>query len=84
MVSKGINKKQLKALGMGESEPFVMDVKNGRLRPNDILDEAYINKLRRKKDVEKAHQYNRRTDFKVMADLYFDVETNKIKLKDKN
>lgn len=84
MVSKGINKKQLKALGMGESEPFVMDVKNGKLKPKDILDEAYINKLRRKKDVEKAHQYNRRTDFKVMDDLYFDVETNKIKLKDKN
>ena len=81
MVSKGINKKQLKALGMGESEPFLMDVKNGRLKPNDVLDETYINKLKRKKDIEKAHQYNRRTDFKVMTDLFYDIETNKVKSK---
>ena len=70
MVSKGINKKQLKALGMGESEPFLMDVKNGRLKTNDVLDEAYINKLKRKKDIEKAHQYNRRTAFKVLTEDY--------------
>jgi peptidoglycan-associated lipoprotein len=81
MVSKGISRKQLKALGMGESEPFLMDVKNGRLKPNDVLDEAYISKLKRKKDVEKAHQYNRRTDFKVMTDLFYDIETNKVKSK---
>jgi hypothetical protein len=66
---------------MGESEPFLMDVKNGRLKPNDVLDEAYISKLKRKKDVEKAHQYNRRTDFKVMTDLFYDIETNKVKSK---
>ena len=81
MVSKGINKKRLKALGMGESEPYLMDVKNGKLKINDLLDEAYINKLKRKKDVEKAHQYNRRTDFKVMTDLFYDIETNKVKSK---
>ena len=34
------------------------------------LDEAYINSLRREKDREKAHQYNRRTDFKVLNKFY--------------
>ena len=81
LVSKGINKKQIISLGMGESEPFIMDVKDGRLKPNDVLDETYIKKLKRKKDIEKAHQYNRRTDFKVMTDLFYDIETNKVKSK---
>ena len=67
--------------GMGESDPFVMDVKNGKLKLGDILDEAYINKLRRKKDIEKAHQYNRRTDFKVLTTLFYDIESDEVKSK---
>ena len=78
MVSKGIKSKRLKAVGMGESEPYVMDVKNGRLKKGDILDEEYINKLKRKKDIEKSHQYNRRTDFKVLSDLFYDIESDKV------
>jgi len=81
MSSKGIKKKRLKAKGMGESDPFVMDVKNGKLKLGDILDEAYINKLRRKKDIEKAHQYNRRTDFKVLTTLFYDIESDEVKSK---
>ena len=83
MASKGIDKKRLKAKGMGESDPFVMDVKNGKLKRNDVLNEEYINELKRKKDVEKAHQYNRRTDFKVLTTLFYDVEANKVKPKGK-
>jgi len=83
MVSKGIQSKRLKAIGMGKSEPYTMDVKNGKLKKGDVLNDEYISKLKRKKNIEKAHQYNRRTDFKVMTDLIYDIESNKVKSKRK-
>ena len=79
MVAKGIEPKRLVALGMGETEPFEMDVKDGKLRVGAILSPDFIeNKLRRKKDKEKAHQYNRRTDFKVILDSFYDVEKDEV------
>ena len=54
---------------MGETEPYVMDQKDGRLKMGVVLDESYINSLRREKDREKAHQYNRRTDFKSIGNF---------------
>jgi peptidoglycan-associated lipoprotein len=83
MVSKGIQSKRLKAIGMGKSEPYTRDVKNGKLKKGDVLNDEYISKLKRKKNIEKAHQYNRRTDFKVMTDLIYDIESNKVKSKRK-
>ena len=70
MVDKDIAPMRLIAKGMGETEPFVMDVKDGKLRPGAILNETFIDKLKRKKDIEKAHQYNRRTDFKVVLRFF--------------
>lgn len=79
MVDKGIKSKRLVAIGMGETEPYVMDVKDGKLKPGAILTVDFIdNKLKRDKDKEKAHQYNRRTDFKVILDSFYDVETDSI------
>lgn len=83
MVEKGLNQKRLKPVGMGESEPYVMEEKDGKLKLGDILDPDYIDGLRRKKDKEKAHQYNRRTDFKVLKDLFYDIESGKIVQKEK-
>ena len=54
-----------------------MDRKDGRLKMGEILDESFINSLRREKDREKAHQYNRRTDFKVL-DKFFNPDTREI------
>ena len=70
MVSNGVDPLRLIPIGMGETEPYVMDRKDGRLKMGVILDESYINSLRREKDREKAHQYNRRTDFKVLNQFY--------------
>ena len=70
MVSKGVDPVRLIPIGMGEIEPYVMDEKDGRLKIGVALDEVYINSLRREKDREKAHQYNRRTDFKVLNKFY--------------
>ncbi|MGC6470418.1 MAG: OmpA family protein [Flavobacteriales bacterium] len=83
MVTKGVQPKRLIAKGMGESQPFVMDIKDGKLRPGAILTESFIEeKLRRKKDKEKAHQYNRRTDFKVVLDRFYDAEKDKLLVQD--
>ena len=78
MVDKGIMPKRLIAKGMGENEPYVMDVKDGKLRPGAILNESFFENLKRKKDIEKAHQYNRRTDFKVVLDKFYDAEADRV------
>ena len=78
MVAKGIEPMRLIAIGMGENEPFVMDVKDGKLKPGILLDNKFIEKLKRKKDREKAHQYNRRTDFKVVLDSFYDSESDRV------
>ena len=78
MVAKGIEPVRLIAIGMGENEPFVMDVKDGKLKLGTLLDNNFIEKLKRKKDKEKAHQYNRRTDFKVVLDSFYDSESDKV------
>jgi len=41
------------------------------------LTESYIKKIRFKKNKEKAHQYNRRTSFKVLREDYIPENENK-------
>ena len=77
MLSKGVEPLRIIPIGMGETEPYVMDRKDGRLKMGVVLDESYINSLRREKDREKAHQYNRRTDFKVL-DQFYNPDTGEI------
>ena len=77
MLSKGIEPVRIIPIGMGEKEPYIMDVKDGRLKMGALLDEAYISNLKREKDQEKAHQYNRRTDFKVL-DKFYNPDTGEI------
>ena len=68
MLEKGISKDRITALGMGESEPYVMDQKDGNLKLGDVLTEEYIKKMRFRKNRDKANQYNRRTTFKVLVE----------------
>ena len=70
LVSIGINSGQLVAVGAGENEPFVIEVKDGRFKEGDVLTESYIRKIKFKKNKNKAHQYNRRTSFKVLSEDY--------------
>ena len=85
LISKGISTDRLVANGKGESEPYVLtkedsehDQRGGFFRKKifkegDVLTESYINKLKAKfKDV--AHQYNRRTAFKVLTEDYIPSE----------
>lgn len=70
LVSKGVSRERLESKGMGEMEPFVIEEKDGRFKDGDVLTESYIKKIRFKKNKEKAHQYNRRTSFKVLREDY--------------
>jgi len=70
LVSQGIDAGQLVASGKGESQPFIIEEKKGRFKIGDVLTEHYISKIRFKKNKEKAHQYNRRTSFKVLREDY--------------
>jgi peptidoglycan-associated lipoprotein len=73
LVSQGIDPGQLIAKGMGETQPFVIEVKDGRFDIGDVLTESYIRKIRFKKNKEKANQYNRRTSFKVLREDYVPI-----------
>jgi hypothetical protein len=64
---------------MGETEPFVMENKDGKLKQGDVLTKSYIDGLRRRKDKEKAHQYNRRTTFKVISQEYVPKPKEEVK-----
>ena len=70
LIDKGIEKERLIAKGMGEKEPFIITEKDGRFDIGDVLTESYIKKIKFKKNKEKAHQYNRRTSFKVLSEDY--------------
>ena len=52
-------------------------MKDGRFKEGDVLTESYIKKIRFKKNKEKAHQYNRRTSFKVLREDYIPENENK-------
>jgi len=77
LISKGIKTEQLVARGMGENEPFVIEVKDGRFKVGDVLTESYIKKILFRKNREVANQYNRRTSFKVLSNDSKPLENQK-------
>jgi len=77
LVSLGIDKGQLKAVGAGENDPFVIEKNDGRFKEGDVLTKSYINKIKFRKNKKKAHQYNRRTSFKVLSEDYVSENNNK-------
>ena len=79
LISKGVDQGQLIAKGIGENEPFVIEKKDGRFDAGDVLTVRYIKKIRFKKNREKAHQYNRRTSFKVLREDYVPAVSNEKK-----
>ena len=74
LISKGIQPDRLKARGYGESQPKVVDEKvlsqYDFLEIGDVLTEAFINQLESVELQEKAHQVNRRTEFRVLSTDY--------------
>ena len=74
LISKGIQPDRLKARGYGESQPKVVDEKVKSqydfLEIGDVLTEGFINQLESAELQEKAHQVNRRTEFRVLSTDY--------------
>ena len=81
LIQSGISVDRLTPNGKGESEPYVLTSEDSKhdqrggfftkkiFKEGDVLTESYINKLK-KKFKEIAHQYNRRTTFKVLTEDY--------------
>ncbi|MEN8155385.1 MAG: OmpA family protein [Bacteroidota bacterium] len=74
LISKGIAADRLQAKGYGESQPKVVDekIKAGHdfLELEEVLTDAFINQLPSADLQEKAHQVNRRTEFRVLSTEY--------------
>ena len=70
LISKGISAERLQAKGYGEAVPKVVDDKTAQeynfLKVGQTLNETFINSLSTSEQQEKAHQVNRRTEFKVL------------------
>ena len=74
LISKGIASDRLQARGYGESQPKVVDEKikaeNDFLELEEVLTESFINQMEGLDLQEKAHQVNRRTEFRVLSTEY--------------
>ena len=74
LISKGIAVDRLEAQGYGESQPKVVDDKvilqYDFLELEVVLAESFINQLESPELQEKAHQVNRRTEFRVLSTEY--------------
>ncbi len=74
LISKGIAADRLQAMGYGESQPKVVDEKikanNDFLDLEEVLTDEFINQLPSPDLQEKAHQVNRRTEFRVLSTDY--------------
>ncbi len=74
LISKGIAADRLQARGYGETQPKVVDEKIKEqyefLELGQVLTESFINQLESPELQEKAHQVNRRTEFRVLSTDY--------------
>jgi peptidoglycan-associated lipoprotein len=74
LIQKGIDPVRLSAKGYGESQPKVVTKRMNEqypfLRTGLTLTETYINSLPNTEQQEIAHQFNRRTEFRVLRTDY--------------
>jgi peptidoglycan-associated lipoprotein len=74
LIQKGIDPIRLSAKGYGESQPKQVTKRMNEqypfLRAGAVLTETYINSLPNVEQQEIAHQFNRRTEFRVLRTDY--------------
>ncbi len=71
LIEHGIERRRIRAVGYGETQPKVVNAELARqypfLKEGDVLTEDFINKLETEEQREIAHQLNRRTEFKIIS-----------------
>ncbi len=70
LIKNGIVAERLSFRGYAAREPRILEKDLGSFKQGDVLDEAFISKLKSNKLKEEAHQLNRRTEFKVLRTNY--------------
>lgn len=81
LIEKGIEPERLIAKGYGESTPKKVDKKmaerySGFLQEGQVLTEKFIKSLSTVEEQEVCHQYNRRTEFKVIREDFVSKKQN--------
>lgn len=81
LIEKGIEPERLVAKGYGESTPKKVDKKMaerypGFLQEGQVLTEKFIKSLSTVEEQEVCHQYNRRTEFKVIREDFVSKKQN--------
>lgn len=66
LIKNGVDPARLTYRGYAATQPRVLDKDLGSFKKGDILNDAFINKLKSTKLKEEAHQLNRRTEFRVL------------------
>ena len=66
LVSKGIPDSHMRAIGYGDSRPYIVDKDDGIFKRGDVLNEKYVNKLVKKEDQQKAYRLNNRVEIWIM------------------
>ncbi len=70
-IAQGIDSTRVKAKGMGESEPFIIDmcfhIKYPQFEIGDTLNKSLIMSLNDRKERETAHALNRRNEIVIMG-----------------
>jgi peptidoglycan-associated lipoprotein len=72
LISKGVPADRLTSEGKGETTPKAVenDEEYAPFKTGDVLTKEFIDKLETNEMKEKAHQYNRRTEFEVTGTTY--------------
>ncbi|MCQ2311385.1 MAG: OmpA family protein [Paludibacteraceae bacterium] len=74
LIKAGIEKERLTPVGYGENKPVVADQALHKQYPyipiEQVLDEAFINRLESPQQRDVCNQINRRTEFKVLKTTY--------------
>lgn len=67
ILSKGVAQDRIAAVGYGESTPLKLKDDKYGISAGTVLTEDYINSISDPEQIERAHQLNRRTEFKIVG-----------------
>lgn len=70
LISKGIDAERMEAKGYGEKVPRELKNASGPFEKGAVITDEFINNLETEDLKKKAHQLNRRTEFRILRDNY--------------